>query len=371
MDNAKAIIASHYGDRNLGDVAISQTVRRALLDVVGDDIVLWVRRLPTGHGEQCVSSPHYLYNLLFGSVKPLLVVIGGGGLLQNATSLGNLLVHLGAAMWGRLRGARVVLAGVGIGPLSGALARMMAGAVVRMANGGCLVRDEESRIFATRWCRTPVRLAPDLAFAMPFFGVAIPHMRAGRPPRLLLSLRPPVGGKTARGNPSAAYLRQMSSIIRIVSDIAGEQGLELALLATHPEQDSELFQRVRAQDTGLPEAVEVVPDTPQELLDAIQSGDLVVGMRLHSLIFGAVAGAGIVGIGYDPKVAGLISQMGLDEQFVPMCDGEVDLSCLRTVVRRSAVERATLGGRAGAVAWSHGEIAASELAAILERWKQQ
>jgi len=48
----------------------------------------------------------------------------------------------------------------------------------------------------------------------------------------------------------------------------------------------------------------------QSLLGVFANLDLVLGMRLHSLIFAAASGVPAVGICYDPKVEGFLKQVG-------------------------------------------------------------
>lgn len=49
-----------------------------------------------------------------------------------------------------------------------------------------------------------------------------------------------------------------------------------------------------------------------EILALFKRFDLVLAMRLHALIFSSIAGVPMVGIGYDPKVNALLSQIGIE-----------------------------------------------------------
>ena len=50
--------------------------------------------------------------------------------------------------------------------------------------------------------------------------------------------------------------------------------------------------------------------SPEELLSITKNFDLIVGMRLHSLIMAGVAGVPMVGLSYDPKVDRFLRQAG-------------------------------------------------------------
>jgi polysaccharide pyruvyl transferase WcaK-like protein len=53
------------------------------------------------------------------------------------------------------------------------------------------------------------------------------------------------------------------------------------------------------------------PLTPKEILSLTGQLDLVLGMRLHSLIFASVMGIPMIAMSYDPKVERFVSQLGL------------------------------------------------------------
>ena len=55
----------------------------------------------------------------------------------------------------------------------------------------------------------------------------------------------------------------------------------------------------------------------EELIGMLGSMELVVGMRLHSLIFATAGGAPVVGISYDVKVDSFIKDIG-SEFCIPM-----------------------------------------------------
>ena len=52
---------------------------------------------------------------------------------------------------------------------------------------------------------------------------------------------------------------------------------------------------------------------PKALAGVLAGCDLVVGMRLHSLVFAASAGVPVVGLVYDPKVASLMTRLGVEQ----------------------------------------------------------
>ena len=52
---------------------------------------------------------------------------------------------------------------------------------------------------------------------------------------------------------------------------------------------------------------------PEEMIALFGEFDLVIAMRLHALIFAAIAGVPMVGLGYDPKINSFLSQIGMPQ----------------------------------------------------------
>ena len=57
---------------------------------------------------------------------------------------------------------------------------------------------------------------------------------------------------------------------------------------------------------------------PETVAGVLARGDLVVGMRLHSLVFAATAGVPAVALAYDPKVTSLMARLGVEDYTVAL-----------------------------------------------------
>ena len=81
----------------------------------------------------------------------------------------------------------------------------------------------------------------------------------------------------------------------------------------------------------------------EDLLGMLGSMELVVGMRLHSLIFATGGGAPVIGISYDIKVDSFISDIGSDA-CIPLkeltAEGLTELIDKTVAAGRSSVEAA-------------------------------
>ena len=68
---------------------------------------------------------------------------------------------------------------------------------------------------------------------------------------------------------------------------------------------------------------------PEELMGVIGQSELVISMRLHTLIFASGQGVPMVGIVYDPKVSGFLDYLGQD-LYLPL--QEVNLGALADLI---------------------------------------
>jgi polysaccharide pyruvyl transferase CsaB len=219
-----------------------------------------------------------------------LVVFGGGGLLQDATSA----FSVPAQVW-RLLAARpfrtpVVAVGLGAGPLRRKPLRALAGLALRH-HSGCAVRDADSAAVLAA-CDVPdVRVSADLA-------VSLPDRPGGARDDIVACLRPWGNDDTQRfATRAAAALdalsRRLDTQVRLV---AFEQGRDDRL---HEQIAHAMREKVTVE----------VPDYAN-VLEAVGSARVVIAMRYHSAIAALLAARPVVMLGYLPKVEALAAELG-------------------------------------------------------------
>jgi polysaccharide pyruvyl transferase WcaK-like protein len=119
----------------------------------------------------------------------------------------------------------------------------------------------------------------------------------------------PVAAIALRPSPAEGPRDLASRLGAAIGGACDELRLKPVLLAMQCSQDLGF---ARSAAAAMPvEAVIAPPMSARQLLALTAGCDLVIGMRLHALIFGALAGVPLVGISYDPKVDGLMEQLGL------------------------------------------------------------
>jgi polysaccharide pyruvyl transferase CsaB len=221
------------------------------------------------------------------------LAVGPGGIFQDATSLRSCVWYACVVRRARRAGARVVHVAQSVGPLDSLPGRLLTRGALRGAEA-VLLRDESSLDLVRRLgCEGNAIRTADAAWLVP-----APRARArdGRP-RLALAPRP----WSRRGMPPAAWWAELANA-------AAGTGREVVGLAMSRE-DLRLLEQV-ARLTGR-KAELLQPATAEEALGVLASCEALVGMRLHSLILGALAGCRLLGVSYDPKVEGLLGALGL------------------------------------------------------------
>jgi polysaccharide pyruvyl transferase CsaB len=345
---ARVLISGYYGFGNAGDEAMLGGLAAGLREVApgSELVVLSGDPESTMREHGLVAVPRNLRSAWRQAKATDLLISGGGGLLQDATSWRSPLYYLAVIGAARRVGKPVAFVGQSVGPpkrrwVRWAVQRELARVQV------IAVRDTHSREALLRLgVMRDVQVTADLAFLLPAptpESMAKAREKAGlkapEEPALGIALRPRVG--VAQDEELA---ERLGAEIGLVS---AQLGLRPVFLSMQPSQDV-AFARTAASTVAQGEPLVAPAMTAQELLALITSCDLVVGMRLHALAFAALGAVPLVGISYDPKVDGLLEELGL--------------------ARASSVERLDLRGLAREMrhAWEEREARAEALASRRE-----
>lgn len=324
------LFSGYYGFGNVGDEAIlaagigALRAERADLDI--EVLSANPERTAREYGVRATprSSPRHIVAAVR---RADLLLSGGGGLIQDVTSRSSPLYYLGVLRLAQFLRRKTMVFAQGIGPLQSRRNIALTVSCFRRADA-ITVRDEAS----AQWLRQ--RGFDDCAFvaaADPALLLApCPQERAAD-----ILTRHGVPGDGAcvgicvRPWPTAA---QFSSTVAALADgLSEDLAAHVVLVPFHPQADVPLCQQIAAQ-MRRPAAVLPGPLSPRDALGVIAQLDLLVGMRLHSLIFAAVAGVPLLGISYDPKVDAFLDSLGLQ----PAASAEaLDTAALRAAAQEA------------------------------------
>ncbi len=118
-----------------------------------------------------------------------------------------------------------------------------------------------------------------------------------------------------------------SEIANSVKYIYEKYGLRTLFIPMQCPKDSEITQKTAhlAGSCGL-----VAPEklSPAEILGIVKRSEIVIGMRLHTLIYAASVATPIIGLMYDPKISAVIEYIGRNDEISVESLTSADLNVL-------------------------------------------
>jgi polysaccharide pyruvyl transferase CsaB len=290
------VISGYYGFGNTGD----ETILQALIGLLRRDPRLDIlvisanpRRTANQHKVSSVNRLN-LFGIINAIARSRILISGGGGLLQDVTSSRSLLYYLGIIGIGLLFRKPVILLSQSVGPIHRSLNRHITRWIVNRSTA-ITVRDETSlKELSTLGVKKPtIILTADLALMLdPASSLRIEELLSHfslEPPFVLFCLR-----RLKRQEfPLDLFVRTASAFQRV-------SGARLVFLPFQASFDLSLAQSLAR---SIPQSL-CLDGTfaPGEMVGLLSRADLVVGMRLHALIFAAKARTPFVALSYDPKV---------------------------------------------------------------------
>ena len=307
----RIVISGYYGFSNTGDEAVLSAIISGLKSRFGGGVEITVLSSSpeeTANLHEVRALPRSSTSQAARALKQCdLLISGGGSLIQDATSFRSLVYYLSVIVLAKYHRRRVMILGQGIGPLRRSASRRLVRKVLNRADL-ITVRDDQSAVLLQELgiCRPPIRVTADPTFLLE----ACP---AEESIRLLaeagLSDTDDIVAVSLRRWPEAPEIERAT--IEALGTLARTLPAKFLLVAMQTPDDELLGRRV-AQAVGMPQviAAQSRPWTAEQLLGVLGRCRLVVGMRLHALIFAAAVGVPFLGIMYDPKVEQFVAATG-------------------------------------------------------------
>ncbi len=336
----RVLIAGSYGQGNTGDEAILAALLAGLrarrpglhLQVVSGDVA-------------ATAAQHGVEALYWGDWARLaealdaadLLILGGGGiffdywgfdprrLLENEAP--DLAHYASFPLLAGLLGKPLLICAVGAGPLftpEGREAVRLAFALAARAS----VRDAESKALLEE-IGVPggrVEVTADPAFALVPAGEArAKELLAG----LGLGERPLLGVTPRPWDVAVSQEDWETGLAAALAGFAQPAGAQILLIPFHAGYDDASLERLQTKlrAAGMPAGMSagdarILPPgcSPQEIAAVIGRCDLLVGLRLHSILFALLSGTPAVALAYDPKVRSLARLAGHEELCLDLSD---------------------------------------------------
>lgn len=305
---SKIVVSGYYGSKNAGDEAMLA----AMLEVLNDlDPKLHITVISANPED--TKKRHNVDAVSWLNLKEIvrelrqadLLISGGGSLLQNVTSRRSLYYYLAIITLARFLGTRVMLYAQGIGPILGGVAEKamrFIGNRVDMIT----VRDQGSLL---ELARLGIKKPPIEVTADPVLAIHPVDLNVGKAifKAYHVAKDKPVFGISVRDWQGETHYKK---VLAKVSDMV-VQKLNASVVFL-PMQFPEDVKAAREVASLTAEPCTVLKDeyTTAEFLSLVGSMDLMLGIRLHALIFAGVMGVPMLGISYDPKIDRFLNSIG-------------------------------------------------------------
>ena len=306
----KVLISGYYGFGNVGDDSVLQAIVEGLRDYDPKIKITALSNSPKLtkelHGVEAIHRFSWA-RILARMIRADVFMSGGGTLLQNITSNRSFLYYIGLIWLAKLLRKRTVVFAQGFGPLQGKFYRTLARFTLNRVDLITL-RDQDSfdQIRQIGVKKPKVYLSGDPAAIL-----KIPRVEEGRKILSLEAIRTdrPLVGIAVRSVPKKEEEKLYRSLSETIDWLCKAYHFEPVFVLFHCPEDmmetSKVINHMQAKSN-----VVFRMCRPSEMLSLVSTFDLLLGMRLHSLIFAAMNSVPMLGLSYDPKVEAFMKTVG-------------------------------------------------------------
>lgn len=313
----KIVLSGYYGFDNIGDEAVLYSIISVLRKELGQVQITVLSNNPEKtkalYGVESIN--RWKLKEIAKVIKESdLLISGGGSLLQDVTSGKTVPYYLAIVKIAQFYKKKVVFYSQGIGPVNKSFSRWLIKVIVNKVDG-IYVRDLASKkLLEEIGIKKPVEAALD-----PVLGIEVPKESE-------VSQSCKTVGVYIRPWQDESHDQHM-----IKSMLPGllylmEQGYKICLIPMHYEQDLKIARDLaKAVKKAASESKELAQENITKKIEVIDkmlsikevlaytaSFEMVIGMRLHSLIMAAASRVPMVALSYDPKVTEFMNEMELN-----------------------------------------------------------
>lgn len=307
----KIVISGYYGFNNIGDESILEAIIFNIKHSIDDVEITVLSKEPELTYEENdvkVVDRKNIFRIIKEIKNCDLLISGGGGLLQDVTSSKSILYYLVIMVMGRMFKKKVMIYSQGIGPICSPLNRFFTKHVLNKVDFITL-RDEESKRFLEEInvVNKNIKITAD-----PVISLKKVDLESGYQVLKKLGLencRKPLVGFSVRGRDKNQKL--IDTIANVCDKIIAELDVNVVLIPFHHGEDLEVIDDIKGKMNKKAISFKEEFDT-NTMLSIIGNLDLLVGVRLHSLIFGAIMNTPMIAISYDTKINSFMKYLDED-----------------------------------------------------------
>ncbi|MBS5794109.1 MAG: polysaccharide pyruvyl transferase CsaB [Clostridiales bacterium] len=296
------LIAGYHGYGNCGDEATLMAMTTNIKEMAPDVNITAISHIPELTKTEYNINSIQRFNaieVMRAIVKSDIILSGGGTLIQNGTSTRSLLYYLSIIKIAKLFKKKVMLYSNGIGPVNGKLNRRLVKMVVDNVDLITLREEFSKTDLLDMGVKKPkIYVTADAAFTLR----SVSDEKARN---FLIKEKIPLDkdiiGVSVRNWSKAKYGDKYIKEIANACDNMVKQGKTILFIPMEQPKDIEVSKRVMyemKQDSYILQELY----KPDEILGIIGQMKLILGMRLHTLLFSASKKVPMIGLIYDPKI---------------------------------------------------------------------
>lgn len=302
------IISGYYGFDNSGDDAILAAIIDNLRDLRPDLKIVILSKNPartkSAYGVDAVDRFN-LFEVVRAIKNARLFINGGGNLIQDITSTRSLMYYLFTIHLAKKLGLKVMLYANGIGPVDRKISRALTSRVIDRVDMITL-REEASlqELKSLGITRPEIVVTADPALGLqPADSREVAALWAQEG---IETDRPMVGFSIRKWE---GYGRYSVMIAELADHMVKTCGIRPVFIPMHFPDDLDVALDIVSK---MKEKAAVIKNkyNVSQTLGMIDQMEMVLGMRLHALIYAVSLQVPVIGLIYDPKVEGFLEYVG-------------------------------------------------------------
>ena len=328
----RIVLSGYFGFNNVGDEAILFSVIKALRNLQPNVEITVLSNNPAETA--ATYGVHTVNRWNLGEVRLVLkkadgLISGGGSLMQDATSNKTIPYYAGVIKLAQFAKVPVFIYAQGMGPINGKLGQWLVKKVFNKS-AGITVRDEDSATLLRKiGVRLPVTVVPDPVVGLGGNEFTSEWLDSWLQEQLeatsvnevvdqIIDALPADGEEDAETAADIDFAPAFPSYVTVSVrdwespidfkakvaaslDLLAAQGLHIVFIPMHGEHDVKASEDVAALMTS-PSTIAPGNLSIEEKIAVIGGSKLLIGQRLHSLIFASIERIPFIALSYDLKI---------------------------------------------------------------------
>ena len=307
----KILISGYYGFDNSGDDAILKAMIKDLEDNIENIEIVVLSKNPnyTEKTYNIKAVDRFSIKAVKKAIKSCdLFISGGGSLLQDVTSTRSLLYYIILMKLAKMYNKPVMVYANGVGPINGKMNRVWTRRILNKVDLITL-RDEDSRRFLDELEveNKNIYVTADPVFTLnPVEQIKVFNILKNESIPTDKAL---VGVAVRHWDDSENLI---FNIAKTIDYIIEKYNSNVILIPMHYPGDLDISNSILHNVNA--EGCYVLSNkyNVEDLMGIIKNLEILIAMRLHSLIYAATQGVPMVGIVYDPKIEGFLKSIDMD-----------------------------------------------------------